>query len=151
MTNCLRAPTDAGPKHSSGARDISPLQYRMFDGAKCWKYHPNLPQGSESTHNVRRLRTCAVFELNHLEPAFCRTPVRRLRPVRKRTILARANVQAHSLPWPDGVGSTTGHLCFVESSWLRSFGLVWFVRGLARVGLTYVGLFGCVGIVFHFR
>ena len=39
----------------------------------------------------------------------------------------------------------------VESSWLRSFGLVWFVRGLARVGLTYVGLFGCVGIVFHFR
>ena len=41
--------------------------------------------------------------------------------------------------------------CFVESSWLRSFGLVWFVRGLARVGLTYVGLFGCVGIVFLFR
>ena len=52
---------------------------------------------------------------------------------------------------PDDVGSTTGYLCFVESSWLWSFGLVWFVRGLARVGLTYVDLFGCVGIVFHFR
>ena len=67
--------------------------------------------------------------------------------MRRRTILARTNVQAHSLPWPDDVGSTTGHLCFVESSWLRSFGLVWFVRGLARVGLTYVGLFGCVDIL----
>ena len=65
-------------------------------------------------------------------------------------ILARTNVQAHSLPWLDDVGSTTGYLCFVESSWLRSFGLVWFVRGLARVGLTYVGLLGCVGIVFIF-
>ena len=53
----------------------------------------------------------------------------------------------NSLPWPDDVGSTTGYLCFVESTWLRSFGLVWFVRGLARVGLTYVGLFGCMGIV----
>ena len=47
----------------------------------------------------------------------------------RRTILARTNVQAHSLPWPDDVGITTGYLCFVESSWLRSFGLVWFVRG----------------------
>ena len=65
--------------------------------------------------------------------------------------LASTNVQAHSLPWPDGVGGTTGHLCFVDSSWLQSFRLVWFVRGRARVGLMYVGLFGCVGIVFHFR
>ena len=69
----------------------------------------------------------------------------------KRTTLARTNVQAHSLPWPDDVGSITGYLCFVESSLLRSLGLVWFIRGLARVGLTYVGLFGRVGTVFHFR
>ena len=67
----------------------------------------------------------------------------------RRTILARTYVQAHSLPWPDDVGSSTGYLCFVESSWLRSFRLAWFVRGLAQVGLTYVGLFGCVGVVFH--
>ena len=69
----------------------------------------------------------------------------------RRTILARTNVQAHGLSWPDDVGSTTGYLCFVESRCLRSVGLVCFVRGLARVGLTYVGLFRCVRIVFHFR
>ena len=33
-----------------------PLQYRMFDGAKCWTYRPSLPQGSGSPHSVRRLR-----------------------------------------------------------------------------------------------
>ena len=111
---------------------------------------------------------CAVFELNYLEPYLfphpCAETPRRGMVGRKgvwfgrRTILARTNVQPHSLnvqphslPWPDDLGSTTGYLCFVESGWLRSFGLVWFVRGLARVGLTYVGLFGRVGTVFHFR
>ena len=104
---------------------------------------------------------CAVFELNHVQPSLfphpCAETPRRGMVGRKGvwfgrcTILARTNVQAHSLLWPDDVGSTTGYFCFVESSWLRSFGLVWFVRGLARVGSTYVRLFGCVGIVFHFR
>ena len=104
---------------------------------------------------------CAVFELNHFEPSLfphpgAETPRRGMVGRKgvwfgKRTILARTNVQAHSFPPPDDVGSTTGYFCFVESSWLRSFVLVWFVRGLARVGLTYVGLFRCVGIVFHFR
>ena len=39
----------------------------------------------------------------------------------RRTILARTLVQAHSLPWPDYVGSTTGYLCFVD--WLVA--VVW--------------------------
>ena len=68
--NCLRAPTDAGPKYSSGARDTSPCS------TACLRAQ-NAGHIAQPCRRGRSLRTvcgdsdpCAVFELNHLEPAF---------------------------------------------------------------------------------
>ena len=88
--NCLRAPTDAGPKYSSGARDTSPCSTARLMAQ-------NAGHIAQPCRRGRSLRTvwgdsdpCAVFELNHLEPTFflhpcAETPTRAETPTHAET------------------------------------------------------------------
>ena len=102
--NCLRAPTDAGPKYSSGARDTSPCSTACLMAQ-------NAGHVAQPCRRGRSLRTvrgdsdpCAVFELTHLEPTFfphpcAETPTLAETPTRAETRILTVLVQQLKQDW----------------------------------------------------
>ena len=92
--NCLPAPTDAAPKYSSGDRGTSPCSTACLMAQNAGHIAQPCRRGRSFRSVCGDSDPCTVFELNHLEPAFFRTLVRRLRPLRRpRTVRRPASIR----------------------------------------------------------